>query len=97
MRKSRMTETQILKILKENESGVSTKDLARKHGVSEATIYNWKAKYGGMSGSELQRLKDLEAEHARLKKLYANLSLEHDALKEVLEKKPWAPAKNGRR
>ena len=97
MRKKRMTETQILKVLKEEESGVSIKDLARQHGVSEATIYNWKAKYGGMSSSELQRLKDLETEHARLKKLYANLSLEHDALKDGLEKKPWAQAKNWQR
>lgn len=91
-----MTETQILKILKEQESGVPIKELARQHGVSEGTIYNWKAKYGGISGSELQRLKDLEAENARLKKLYANLSLDHDALKDVLEKKPWAQAKKGR-
>ena len=96
MKKSRMTETQILKILKQQESGVAIKDLARQHGVSEGTIYNWKAKYGGISGSELQRLKDLEAENARLKKLYANLSLEHDALQDVLEKKPWAQAKKGR-
>ena len=96
MKQSRRTETQILKILKEHESGVPTKDLARKHGVSEATIYNWKSKYGGITGSELQRLKDLEREHARLQKLYAQVSLEREALKDVLEKKPWLRAKNGR-
>lgn len=93
MKKSRFTETQIIKILQEQESGISVKDIARKYEISEGTFYNWKSKYGGMNVSELSRIKELEEENRRLKKLYANLSLEHDALKDVLEKKPWRLAK----
>jgi putative transposase len=63
------------------------RDLCREIGISDATFYNWKAKYGGLSASDLKRLKDLEAENARLKKMYANLSLVHDALKDAVEKK----------
>lgn len=68
MKKTRFTETQIVSILKQHEGGISTKELAREHGVSEATIYNWKSKYGGMETSDVKRLKELEEEHARLKK-----------------------------
>ena len=96
MKKSRFSESQIIKILKEQEQGISVKDIARSHGISEATFYNWKAKYGGMDASQLKRLKELEQENARLKKMYADLSLEHDAIKDLLEKKPWARTKNGR-
>lgn len=96
MKKSRFTETQIIKILKEQESGISVKDIARKYEISEGTFYNWKSKYGGMNVSELKRIKELEEENSRLKKLYANLSLEHDALKDVLEKKPWGLTKKGK-
>jgi putative transposase len=89
MKQSRFTETQILKILKEQEQGIAVKDIARQHGISEGTFYNWKGKYGGMDGSMLKQMKELEAENARLKKLHANQALEIDALKDLLEKKPW--------
>ena len=96
MKKSRFTETQIIKILKEQEQGISVKDIARQHGISEGTFYNWKAKYGGMDGSLLKEMKDLEQENRRLKKLYANQALEIDAMKDLLEKKPWTREKNER-
>lgn len=87
MKRSRFTETQIIGILKEGEAGAKTPDLARKHGVSEHTIYRWKAKYGGMSVSEAQRLKQLEDENRRLKHLVADLTLDNQALKAVVGKK----------
>jgi putative transposase len=87
MKKVRFTETQIISILKQQEAGISIKDLSREHGVSEATIYNWKAKYGGMEANEVKRMKDLEEENARLKRIVANMTLEIDAIKHVLEKK----------
>ena len=87
MKKSRFTQSQVLKILKENEAGVAVKDLIRQHGISAPTFYNWKAKYGGMSGSDLKKLKELEDENGRLKKMFAELSLENAALKDVIEKK----------
>lgn len=87
MKKKRFTETQIVKILKEAENGVPLQELARKHGISQSTYYNWKAKYGGMSSSELSRLKALEAENRRLKEMFAELSLENRVLKDVIEKK----------
>jgi len=87
MKKVRFTETQIISILKQQEAGISVKDLAREHGISEATFYNWKAKYGGMKANEIKRMKDLEEENARLKRIVANLTLEIDAVKNVLEKK----------
>jgi putative transposase len=92
MKKSRFTETQIVSILKQQESGRATKELCREHGISEATFYNWKSKYGGMEASDVRRLKDLEEENARLKKMYAELSLDHSILKEVITKKGWGPA-----
>jgi putative transposase len=87
MRSTRFTETQIVSILKRQEAGTSVIDLCREYGISNATFYNWKGKYGGMNVSELRRMKELETENARLKKMYAELSLVNDALKEVIEKK----------
>jgi putative transposase len=87
MKKKRFSETQIIKILKEAESGVPVNDLARQHSFGKSTFYNWKAKYGGMESSDLNRLKELEAENRRLKEMYAELSLENRALKDVIEKK----------
>lgn len=96
MKKVRFTETQIISILKQQEVGISVKDLAREHGMSEATIYNWKAKYGGMEAKELKRMKDLEEENNRLKRIVANLTLENDAIKHVLEKKYGGLTTNGK-
>lgn len=87
MKRSRFTEDQIIGILKEQEAGVPVADLCRKHGVSNASIYKWKAKYGGMDVSEAKRLKALEDENARLKKLLADAMLDNSALKDLLEKK----------
>ena len=87
MKKSRFTETQIVKILKEVESGRLVKEVCREHGISDATYYNWKAKYGGMEASDVKRLKDLEEENRRLKQMYAELSLDHKTLKDIIEKK----------
>src|SRR3954453_2453673 len=86
MKRARFTEEQIIGILKEHEAGAKTADLARKHGISEATLYNWKAKFGGMSVSEAKRLKQLEDENARLKKLLAEQMLDATALRELLSK-----------
>lgn len=87
MKRARFTEEQIIAVLKEHEAGAKTADLARKHGVSEATLYNWKAKFGGMDISEAKRLKALEEENARLKKLLAEQMLDAAALRELLSKK----------
>jgi putative transposase len=87
MRKSKFSESQIAEILKEAESGMAVADLARKHGISAATFYQWRSRYGGMAVSDMQRLRELEQENGRLKKMYANLSLDHELLKEVLQKK----------
>jgi putative transposase len=87
MRKSRFSEAQIAEILKEGESGVPINDLIRKHGISRPTYFNWRAKYGGVSVSELKRLKDLEGENAKLKRMYADLALENTAIKDVLNRK----------
>ncbi len=87
MKRSRFTEDQIIGVLKEHEAGAKTADLARKHGVSEATLYNWKSKYGGMVVSEAKRLKQLEDENAKLKKLLAEQMLDAAALRELLSKK----------
>jgi putative transposase len=96
MKKVRFTETQIISILKQQEAGLSVKDLAREHGISEATFYNWKAKYGGMDANEVKRMKDLEEENSRLKRIVANLTLENDAIKTVLEKKFGGLRTNGK-
>ena len=87
MKRSRFTEEQIIGILKEHEAGVPVADLCRKHGVSNASLYNGKAKYGGMDVSEARRLKVLEDENARLKKLLADSMLDNAALKDLLGKK----------
>ena len=87
MKRSRFTEEQIVTILKEHELGAKAADLARKHGISEATLYNWKAKYGGLDVSEARRLRALEEENRKLKKLLAESMLDAAALKELLTKK----------
>ena len=86
MKKQRFTEEQIIGVLKEQEAGVRAADLCRKHGISEATFYNWKAKYGGMEVSETKRLKALEDENTKLKKLLAEQMLDVAALRELLGK-----------
>lgn len=87
MKRSRFTEEQIIGILKEQEAGAKTVDVCRKHGISDATFYKWKAKYGGMEVSEAKRLKALEDENARLKKLLAEAMLDNAVLKEISSKK----------
>lgn len=87
MRKTRFQETQIVKILKEVESGRMVKDVCREHGISDATYYNWKSKYGGMEASDIKRLKEVEDENRKLKQMFADLSLENRALKDIIEKK----------
>ncbi len=87
MKKITFTEAQILGVLKEQEQGLKVAEICRKHGISDATFYNWKNQYSGMTINELKRLKELEYENARLKKMYANLSLENDALKDIVTKK----------
>ena len=86
MKRKRHTEEQIIGILKEHEAGVKTADLCRKHGISEATLYNWNAKYGGLEVSDARRLKGLESENAKLKKLLAEAMLDNAALKDLLGK-----------
>ena len=97
MKRKNFSETQIVSILQMQESGRSVKDICREHGISDATFYNWKAKYGGMEVSEVQRMKELQDENARLKRIVANLTLEIDAVKNVLEKKYGGLMINGRR
>lgn len=87
MKKTRYTESQIIKVLNEVEAGRAVKDVCRECGISDATYYNWKSKYGGMTASDIKRLKELEDENRRLKRMYADLSLQHEALKDIVEKK----------
>jgi putative transposase len=87
MKKGRFTETQIVAILKEADNGMMVKDICRKHGISDATYYNWKSKYGGMDASELKRMKELESELAQFKRMYAELAFENRSLRDVIEKK----------
>lgn len=97
MKKARFTETQIVSILKQHEAGRSIRELSREHGISDATFYNWKAKYGGMEASEVRRIKELEEENSRLKRIVANMTLEIDAVKAVLEKKYGGLTRNEKR
>ena len=87
MRKARFSESQIIKVLKEVEGGRTVVDVCREYGISNATYYKWKSKYGGMELSDIRRLKELEDENRRLKQMYADLSLENAALKDVISKK----------
>jgi putative transposase len=87
MRKSKFTEQQIVSILKQHEAGLKVADICRENGISAATFHNWKAKYGGMDASQLKQIKELQEENSRLKRMYADLSMVHDALKQVVEKK----------
>ena len=87
MKRTKFSEQQIITMLKEAESGVKVVDLCRQHGVGQSTFFKWKSKYGGLEVSELRRLKQLEEENRKLKRMFAELSLEHHALKEVTSKK----------
>ena len=87
MRKSRFTETQIVAILKSADAGKKVKEICREHGISDATYYKWKSKYGGMEASDLKRVKELESELAQYKRMYAELARENDAMRSLIEKK----------
>lgn len=87
MKRSKFSPTQIAKILKEFEQGKSVEEISREHGISRATFYKWRQRYGGMDASELKRIKQLEEENARLKRMYANLALELETAKYIIEKK----------
>jgi putative transposase len=87
MRKSKFTETQIVSILKEYDGGRPVAELCREHGISQPTFYNWKSKYGGLDASQLKRIKELEEENSKLKRMYADVSIQRDALKDLIEKK----------
>ena len=87
MKKSKFTESQIIKIVNEADAGVPVPDVCRKHGISTSTFYKWRAKYGGLDASELKRLRELEDENRRLKQMYADLSLDHEILKDIVAKK----------
>lgn len=97
MKRSRFTETQVIAILREGDSGINVSELCRKHGISNATYYKWKSKYGGLDASDLKRLKEMEAENSELKKMYADASLEIKGLKAIIEKKGWDHSNGGTR
>ena len=92
MKRTRFTETQIVSILKEADAGAKVKDLCRKHGISDATYYNWKSKYGGMEASDLKRMKELEGELSQYKRMYAELARESDAMRNLIEKTALRPS-----
>ena len=87
MKKSRFTDSQIVAVLKEGDAGVPVAQLVRKHGISTATYYTWRSKYAGTTVSELKRIKELETENTKLKRMYADLALENAAIKDVLQRK----------
>ena len=87
MKRSRFTEQQIVSILKEADAGGNVKELCRRHDISSATYYQWKSKYGGLDASDLKRMKELEAENSKLKKLFAEVSLENASLKDLIHRK----------
>lgn len=87
MKRSKYSESQIVGILKEADSGVMVKDVCRKYGISDATYYKWKSKYGGLEVSDVRRMRELEAENSKLKWMYADVSLENQALKDLISKK----------
>ena len=87
MKKTQFTENQIVAMLKQHEQGMKVNDIARANGISDKTFYRWKSKYGGMDVNELKRVKELEAENSKLKRMYADLALMNEALKDVIEKK----------
>jgi putative transposase len=95
MKKTRFTETQIVSTLKRQEAGIPTREICREPGISEATFYNWKSKYEGMEVSDVKRLKYLEEENARLKKMHANLAMDNQILKDLFTKKGWALPQKG--
>lgn len=90
MTRSKFSETQVLGVLKAVENGRTVADVCREAGVSTATYFKWKAKFGGMEASDIRRMRELEEENRQLKRMYADLSLDHRILKDVLEKKPWS-------
>ena len=87
MKKSKFSEEQIVRLLKEVDAGAKVGETCRKYGISQPTYYAWRSKYGGLEVSQLRRMKELEAEHAKLKRMYAELAIEHHALKDVMSKK----------
>ena len=87
MKKSRYSDSQIISILKQAEAGTPVPELCREHGMSNASFYKWRAKYGGMDASLMTRMKELEAENSRLKKMYADVQLQNDVIREAMEKK----------
>jgi putative transposase len=87
MKKSRFSEQQIISILKQADAGIKVQELCRQHGISDATYYKWKSKYGGMEASDIKRLREVEGENSKLKRMFADLALENRALKDLIEKK----------
>jgi putative transposase len=87
MKRSKYSESQIIGILKEADAGLQVKEICRKYGISDATYYTWKKKYGGLEVSDVRRMRELEAENAKLKRMYAELSLENDSLRDLISKK----------
>jgi putative transposase len=87
MKQSKFSESQIVAILKEGDAGIAVAEILRKHGISSATYYKWKSKYAGVEASDLKRMRELEVENAKLKRMYADLALENAAIKEVLDRK----------